>query len=302
MKPSTIEVFKKHGWRIDRSIHNLLYFIYYAPYVKTAIVATKFLTKYFSWVKPIAPVANAVFNRYHSKVLSREDTKKIFTLNKNISMISEDNKKVVPYKYATKIIFQEPEHIVVMDCPCKLATNAPQDTINSCLAVGKGISTLWMEHCKKYNPRKISQADALELIDRLRRKGHITQAFLKVATGGSTGVICNCHPDTCVSLTASRLSKKISAKLEMNANSGYSIQIDNGKCDLSGNCVGVCPVGAIKIKEGVLGYQKNECLGCGLCAEQCLNGAISIYRDPEKTIPLDMDLIDNDTIVPENIN
>ncbi|MBW1894850.1 MAG: 4Fe-4S binding protein [Deltaproteobacteria bacterium] len=299
MKLSTVAVFKKHGWRIDRAIHNILYFTYYAPYVKVALVSTKFLTKYFAWVKPITPIAKAVFHRYHSKVLSKEDTKKIFTLNKNISVISDDNKKIVPYKYATKIIFQEPEHIVVMDCPCKLSTNAPQETINSCLAVGKEISMLWMEHCQKYNPRKISQSEALELIDRLRAKGHVTQAFLKVATGGSTGVICNCHPDTCVSLTASRLSKKISAQLEMNANSGYSIQIDKNKCDLGANCIDVCPVGAIKIKEGSLNYQKDKCLGCGLCAEQCLNDAISLYRDPEKTMPLDIDLLDNNAVVPE---
>jgi len=302
MKPSTIEVFKKHGWRIDRAIHNLLYFIYYAPYVKAAIVATRFFTTYFSWVKPISPVAKAVFNRYHSKVLSREDTKKIFTLDKNIRVISEDNKKIVPYKYATKIIFQEPEHIVVMDCPCKLATGAPRDTINSCLAVGKGISRLWMEQCKKYNPRKITQAEALELIDRLRKTGHITQAFFKVATGGSTGVICNCHPDTCVSLTASRLSKKIDAALEMNADSGYSIQIDKDKCDLGADCVSVCPVGAITIEGGEPAYQKNDCLGCGLCAEQCQTNAISIYRDPEKTIPLDIDLLDNHRLIAEKIN
>jgi len=48
MKLSTITVFKKHGWRIDRAIHNILYFVYYAPYVKVAIVSTKFLTKYLN--------------------------------------------------------------------------------------------------------------------------------------------------------------------------------------------------------------------------------------------------------------
>ena len=302
MKTSTITVFKKHGWRIDRAIHNYFYFIFYAPYIKIALIATKFITKYFAWVKPITPIAKAVFHRYHSKVLSREDTRKIFTLNKSINVISEKNKKIVPYKYATKIIFQEPEHIVVMDCPCKLATNAPRETIRSCLAVGKGISMFWMEHCQKYNPKKISQTEALKLIEGLRAKGHITQAFFKVATGGSTGVICNCHPETCVSLTASRLSKKISDRLEMNAASGYSVKIDSQKCDLHGDCFEVCPVGALEISEGRLQYQKDKCLGCGLCVEQCPQKAISIYQDPEKTLPLDLDHFDQKTAVLEIVN
>lgn len=302
MKSSTIAVFKKHGWRIDRAIHNYFYFLFYAPYIKAALVATRFLTTYFAWVKPVAPIGKAVFNRYHSKVLTKGDTRKIFTLNKNISLISEKNKKIVPYKYATKIIFQDPEHIVVMDCPCKLATDAPKETISSCLAVGKGISTFWMEHCQKYNPRKITQSEALNLIDGLRAKGHITQAFFKVATGGSTGVICNCHPDTCVSLTASRLAKKISTQLEMNAESGYSIQIDKKTCDLSANCTAVCPVGALEIKAGDLHYQRDKCLGCELCVEQCPRGAISLYRDPEKTLPLDIDLIEQQAAVLELAN
>lgn len=292
MKPSTKALFKKHGWRIDRAIHNYLYFIFYAPYIKVALVGTRFLTRYCAWVKPVSLVGKAVFNRYHSKVLTRQDTQKILTLNKDIRFISNQNKKIVPYKYATKIIFQDPEHIVVMDCPCKLAMNAQEDTINSCLAVGKGISSFWMEHCRKYNPRKISQTEALELIDRLRAKGHITQAFFKVATGGSTGVICNCHPDTCVSLTASRLSKKISAQLEMNAESGYSIQINRQKCDLGANCVEVCPVKALEIEDGTLQYRRDKCLGCEMCVEHCPQQALTAYRDPAKNLPLDMDMIE----------
>jgi len=115
MRISTRLMFNKHGWRIDRTIHNYIYFRFYYPYVKTVNVLLPTL-KYLNWFKPIVPIGKMIFNRYHSKVISAEDTKKIFSLNEDISNISENNKKIIPFKYATKIIFQEPKYIAIMDC------------------------------------------------------------------------------------------------------------------------------------------------------------------------------------------
>ena len=41
MKESTKKVFKLHGWRVDRAIHNYIYFTFYDLYVKIALNATK---------------------------------------------------------------------------------------------------------------------------------------------------------------------------------------------------------------------------------------------------------------------
>ncbi len=70
--------------------------------------------------------------RYHAKIISGERRRKrLLTLNEDISAISEKNKKIVPFKYAYKILFRNPEFIAVMDCPCKKTLNAPARTINS---------------------------------------------------------------------------------------------------------------------------------------------------------------------------
>jgi len=294
MKESTKLMFQKHGWRVDRFIHNYYYFLFYYPYVAICHRFVRLL-KYLSWFKPIIPVGKMVFNRYHSKVLSYEDTRKIFTLNEDLRFISDENKKIVPYKYATKIIFQEPENIVVMDCPCKKANNAPKEDINSCIAVGKSVTSFWLEHCGKYNPRKISQQEAIDIIKRLRKRKHITQAFFKVATGGSTGVICNCHPDTCVSLQATKFAGKISKQLSMTAKSGYSVAFDKDKCLHCGTCADMCGFGALKFEDRKRVYKKELCMGCGLCVDSCPEKAISLYIDPEKPLPLDLDRIREQT-------
>lgn len=291
IKNSTRAMLRKHGWRFDRFIHNYFYFLYYEPYVKAAFKILD-LVKQLTWFKPLGSIAKAIFDRYHSKVIGVEDTKKIFTINEDIIATSEKNKQIVPYKYAYKIILKEARFIAVMDCPCKKATNAPEDTLSSCIAVGKDLATFWLDHCgEKYNARKISQQEALDIIRRLRKSGHITNAFFKVATGGSTGVICNCHPDTCVSLAATKLTKKIDPAVRMNVSSGYSVQRSETRCTRCGTCEKTCHFNAILSSENEYAYNPENCMGCELCVENCPNGALALYNDTAKSLPLDLDII-----------
>ena len=111
-----------------------------------------------------------------------------------------------------------------MDCPCKAAMGAPQSEISSsCIAVGEYYARFWMENCRKYNPCVISQEEALEITKSFRRKKHLSQIFFKVATGGSSGVVCTCHTDTCVSLMATKLARKFDHSLSQSAESEYSV-------------------------------------------------------------------------------
>ncbi len=291
MRESTKAVFKKHGWRVDRSIHNYIYFAFYYPYVKIASTLLKVLPDYLSRSILIKSVLKAGFNRYHAKVLTFDNTKKILTLNEDLEAVSSRNKKIVPYKYAYKILFQEPEFIAVMDCPCKKSLNDTQESINSCISVGKWTSQFWLDRCGKYNPRKITQQEALDMIKEFRKKGYLTQVFLKVATGGSTGVICNCHPDTCVSLQATKFAKKIDKNLSMSAEAGYSVTYDAEKCKECGICTKICPFDAIVFNSETQTCTFNGCMGCELCVEHCPKGALSLYRDPDKAVPLDIDLV-----------
>jgi len=290
VKTSTKWLFKKHGWRLDRTLHNYIYYRFYYPYVKVLYRFVQGLG-YAAWFRPLAPLGRMIFNRYHAKVLSFSDTRKIFSLNEDVHLVSDDNKKIIPYKYATKILFSEPTHIAVMDCPCKLATRAPAEDIASCLAVGKQLTEFWLDHCQNYHPRKITQAEAMDLVCRFRQKGHINQAFLKVATGGCTGVICNCHPETCVSLKATKAASRIDKNLSMSAESGYSVSHNPALCTHCGTCEAVCHFGAVQFVNGSRVYDRSKCLGCDLCVGRCPEGALSLYSDPDKSLPMDLDML-----------
>ncbi len=49
-----------------------------------------------------------------------------------------------------------------------------------------------------------------------------------------------------------------------------------------GNCVKVCPTGAISVVLGVALVDKNTCIGCGVCAKACPKNIIDIVTVPVK--------------------
>ena len=171
MKESTKRIFKLHGWRADRAIHNYLYFIFYALYVKLALYLTKVIVALFSWLEVTKYIPKFIFERYHAKVLSRGDVSKIINLNEPV--ILGPDTSIVPYKYANKIVLREPGQLAVMDCPCKLELKDPCQPVASCIAVGRPIVDFWMEHCEKYNVHRITPEEAMEIIDMHRSTGHI---------------------------------------------------------------------------------------------------------------------------------
>lgn len=52
--------------------------------------------------------------------------------------------------------------------------------------------------------------------------------------------------------------------------------VDKNKCIGCGACVGMCPVGAISMQNGVAVIDENICIKCGLCENMCPVGAIKI--------------------------
>lgn len=292
MKESTKKVFKLHGWRVDRAIHNYLYFLFYDIYVRGALYLTKAVVVLFSWLEAAKYIPKFIFERYHAKVLSKGDITKILDLEETVMLGPDTTKRIIPFKYANKIVLREPTHLAVMDCPCKLELKDPCQPVASCIAVGRPLVDFWMEHCDKYNVRRITREEALAIVDEHRKTGHINQAFFKVATGGSMGVLCNCCPKCCVSMRATALAQKIKGGQDicMYAPSGYTTVHDQDKCELCGACAEICNFKAIEIIGGVRVYHPEKCHGCELCVENCERGALDLVLEEGGFIPLDMDV------------
>jgi len=293
MKPGTKKVFKNHGWRIDRAVHNYVYFAFYDIYITNLLRFGRLAVKYLHWFKPLYYTFEFVFARYHAKVLTSSEVNKLLKLDKDVNIGPDRSKKIIPFKYADKIILNEPKFIAVMDCACRMSRENPCQPVTTCIAVGKPTAEFWLDVGKKFHARQISQEEALEIINNARTRGQITTAWFKVATGGQTGVICCCCSCCCGALESSRLAQQVTGKppLTMFAASGYSVAIDASKCVECGNCYEICKHnGMLKNETDNRDYSKEDCLGCGLCVEQCRGGALSLVLDESKGIPLDIDM------------
>ncbi|MDP8248509.1 MAG: 4Fe-4S binding protein [Candidatus Tritonobacter lacicola] len=52
--------------------------------------------------------------------------------------------------------------------------------------------------------------------------------------------------------------------------------VNLGKCTGCGICVDICPVGAIKLREGKA-VISDDCVACGQCVSECPSNAILAY-------------------------
>ncbi len=50
--------------------------------------------------------------------------------------------------------------------------------------------------------------------------------------------------------------------------------VNNIKCEMCGNCISVCPQGALFIEDNKILVDEKKCIGCSICINQCKNEAI----------------------------
>ena len=294
MKDSTKNIIRMHGYRLDRALHNYVYFVFYDLYVRVFLFLGRLVQKILSRSSLSSSIFGMVFNRYHAKVLTLGDAEKILELNEDVVVGPDRTERIIPFQYANKIILKEPEFIAVMDCPCRLHRENPCEPVNVCMAVGRIMGEFWMEHGAKFNARKITQQEALEILHEAHDRGNITTAWFKVATGGRTGVICSCCTCCCGGLEGMRIARSLKGgeDLRFIIPSGYVAVIDSEKCVSCGTCEWVCIFDAVGLDDDGRPVQDwNACMGCGVCIERCRGSARTIERDPAKGLPLDIDFV-----------
>jgi len=54
-----------------------------------------------------------------------------------------------------------------------------------------------------------------------------------------------------------------------------AVNINKDKCTGSGECIDVCPVEALSLKDGKA-VVNDECIDCGACVNVCPNEALSL--------------------------
>ncbi len=221
---------------------------------------------------------------YHGKVMPLESVTRLVTVGQEINL--PDLEQVIPYKRARALILHNPDLIVALQCPCRASRPDPCLPLDVCLVVGEPFANLVLEH-HPHRSRRMTPAEAVEILQAEDRRGHVHHAFFKDAMLGRFYAICNCCSCCCGAMQAQRNGTP------MLASSGYVSHVDEVLCGGCATCVEYCQFGAISLPDCAAVIDREICMGCGICVSKCDQGAISLERAPEKGQPLELrELID----------
>lgn len=219
-------------------------------------------------------------DHYHGKVLPTEFARRIIQLDHDIRRTDLD--RIIPYPVARDIVLSAAPAVTLLECPCRLGRADPCTPTQVCMIIGGGDFTL--EH-HPTRARRVTQQEALDLLEAEHRRGHVHTAYFKDACGDRFYAICNCCRCCCGGIEAMHRG------VPMVASSGFVAEVDELYCIGCGDCATACPFHAITVPLRAA-VEWAACMGCGVCEGQCVTGAIRLVRDPAKGIPLDVTTID----------
>jgi Pyruvate/2-oxoacid:ferredoxin oxidoreductase delta subunit len=303
IKRSTINFWKMQGegaWGIQRvfnMIHGYMYYTLYDHYIACAIIVARTLNRFSTFFFKTV-VIDFFGNRYHCKVITYESARKLISVEEDIVLPTEESKKIIPWEIANKIILKHKDQLAIGDCPCRLEKKTAGkkycEPIHTCIFFGKVGVDFVTSHMPRMNGHRATKEEVLNLLELQQQNGKVFTVWFKDGTGYRAGVLCCCCSCCCAGMEVENMSRKSGIQgLVMTAPSGYSVSVDNEKCNLCGSCERSCHYGALRIIEKAgkerLEYSKNLCMGCGVCVSQCPIESISLVVDPEKGVIFDVD-------------
>jgi NAD-dependent dihydropyrimidine dehydrogenase PreA subunit len=290
-------VFIREARRTDSySFYDLLHGYFYArwPYLYIGVGVGEhplarafarinaFLDQFIPHRKTATPISGNIADTYHGKVVTTESAGKLLRIKEPIEV--RNLEQVIPYPIAKDIIMSDPDHIVALECPCRRARDNPCTPLDVCLIVGEPFASFVIEHHPD-KARWIDAEDGMGILEAEAERGHVHHAFFKDAMLGRFYAICNCCSCCCGAMQLNRNG------IPMLASSGYLSVVDVERCGSCGSCVEICPFGAISFDGQLPEVHFEECMGCGVCVKHCPDDALRLVTEPQKGVPLEMDLL-----------
>lgn len=242
------------------------------------------MMKYY--VQKVADTAASTdTNIYHGKVVKLKDAIQLVTQKRDLNISLPE--KVLPFKVARDIVLKSNDSIAVGTCVCRLVAEGSclPPPYEICLFVGDPFASFIAEENPMF--RKISQDEAVKILEFAHQKGFVHTAYFKKETANRFMAICNCCSCCCAGI---RMWNLLEGAVPIMAPSGYISQISD-ECNGCGVCVDACHFKAISFDEGgqKAVINSGKCMGCGVCEGVCPVGAVSLRREPSKGEPLDIE-------------
>ena len=216
---------------------------------------------------------------YHGKVVPLEAAQQLVTVREDIRL--ENLEQIIPYTQARDIVLNNPQHIITLECPCRTSKQDACQPLDVCLIIGEPFTSFIDDHHPN-RARWIDSNEAIEILRAEEERGHVHHAFFKDAMLGRFYAICNCCACCCGAMRAHQRGTP------MLATSSYVSSVDQELCIGCGDCSEYCQFSAISVDNGYAVVDQASCMGCGICASHCDQEAITLFHDPARGEPLEI--------------
>ena len=270
LRSSTRRFFKESGFGLN-AIHGYIYGRWTNRYVRFLLSGMPSADR---------GAATRLADHYHGKILTHDHAAAIVHNHKDIPLTDLD--QVIPYPVARKIVLKGPPDVAAFECACRHARPSHCQPTRVCMVVGQPVVDFVLEHQPRAS-RRLTQAEALELLEAEHRRGHVHCAWFKDAMLDRFYAICNCCKCCCGGIEA-----MVKGGTRILAASGYVARHDDEACASCETCVETCAFAALAMNGNSVAVDWERCMGCGACEAVCPSQAITLVRDERKGIPLDV--------------
>lgn len=178
----------------------------------------------------------------------------------NEETIPKEEIRVLDYEKASHIL-KEAENIGVSRCYCRHKAEHLGEVCDAPQEVCLSINNLSLSLSKHGYARKISNEEALEILQ-VSYDHNLIQFAENVQN--DVGFICNCCSCCCMALKG---AKKMG--LAQTLSSSNFIAQMNDQCVSCKMCITVCPMGCFTQDNNQVTYDSSLCIGCGVCSRVC---------------------------------
>ena len=182
--------------------------------------------------------------------------------------------EVMPYEQLSRML-DRVQTFALAQCACRVSVHGcdkPRDVCLLCDRVAEFLADRGLA-------QRITRAQAEDV---LRRAEEAALVHTVNNSQDRLNFVCNCCPCCCTVLRGLTELHLPSAF----ARSRWRAEVNAGLCLDCGVCEEErCPVGAVRVTDGVAQVDPDGCIGCGLCVSTCPAGAVRMKRRVEAPAP-----------------
>lgn len=183
--------------------------------------------------------------------------------------------KIMPFEEVSKII-DKFDYIALAHCYCRHSKDLidePCEVTNerlNCILLGK--SAQFAAEFKFGN--LVSKDEAKQVLEKASDEGLVHKAFhIHLNTDLDEEAICNCCKCCCGPF---QMYYRGAASYHCHTN--YLAKVNEDRCSACEQCIDMCPMETVEMKDDTAHVLQQHCIGCGVCAHHCPEDAIELQR------------------------